>query len=433
LFFLTSCQKESSPVSDKDVEGIRTSLKADFENYLSTVDKSKLDNSTVIIVDSETGFSYSDDFGFARVNSYRQDAEGVMRNWRGDALSTPFSENFAKSVNRVSELSTQQIPPTQNCPVPIKYTPYRHVETREAKWNYIRSAFMSPGSGKEINQPCEAAYYGVLGVRNGGALTAEAGFYSSGAHWNSTTRQADYFGFFFAIAEQGVSPVFMDFSSQVPYNYYNPALGNRVVPKILYKMGTGYIRHMAMTVSNQPQMTDYGICSGTVPAYIMFEWEGPSPYLPNVAPLANWNYLIAVKAVKQKLTYNASCNASPAGFNFYRFTSLMSVDGASMRSSVSETSFNPQIGPGPAEWYMNPTNSWTNSIGSTFVPPGYAPHQNETCSVKQPANVSTIPLTQYPVVLSYTQNFSDYRIYMPCWTRYYGSEFYDINVTKIPQ
>lgn len=430
LFFLTACQKENIIVGDKNIDEIRTILKADLDTYLNTLDKSKLNNSTIMIVDSETGFSYSDDFGFARVNSYQQDADGVMRNWMGETLKISPTASFAKSLYGDTDLSTQQLTSGQPCSIPPKYTPYRHIETRQANRIFVQSQYVGADSGKELDQPCETAYYGVLGVRGKAPyLTAEAGFYSSGAHWNGTTRQADYFGVFFAIDEgkrtddTPYNSVYMDFSSGVSYSYNNPVLGfSGIVPKVLYRM-PGYIRTTTLSIMNRPDISNTSVCA-TVLAYIVFTFEGPAPYLPTTGS-ANWYYVIAVKTVRQKYKYDASCNqTSPTGYSFYRFASLMSVDGASMRSSVAETSFTPNLCCASPDMYMNPTNS----VPATT---GYQPHENESCSTKQPATVSTIPPTSNQAVLSYVQNFSDYRIYMACWTRYYKTEYYDITVSKI--
>ena len=68
---------------------------------------------------------------------------------------------------------------------------------------------------------------------------------------------------------------------------------------------------------------------------------------------------------------------------------------------------------------------------SSYVPPGYNPHQNETCSLKQPANAVPIPRPYSQGYFSILQTFSDYKISMACWSRYYQEETYQTNVYPV--
>lgn len=82
LLLLSSCQiyTGGDVKKDKSLEQVRSTLESEVNNYINVLDPSRGKDSTIIIVDPESGYGYADDFGFKRVNAYKPDGKGAMRN-----------------------------------------------------------------------------------------------------------------------------------------------------------------------------------------------------------------------------------------------------------------------------------------------------------------------------------------------------------------
>jgi hypothetical protein len=407
-------------------------------------------NETVFMVDVETGYAYSSNGEFIQLNMYTEGPDGVMRNQSGQILNSALQQKSAMSQSR--ELSTQATQPV------INFAPYRHVETKQAIWKGL-VANVKLGRGYELEKLNEAAF-NLLGIR-AGAWTMEAGLYTNSYTWNPTYRKSDYWGAFANFLGPNGRKTF-DYgilASPVPGHpviLYAEDENGSFTSNRAYKPGT--LATMTLRI-DAPQTClgqfNYpcGYPKGSNTGYLVFAISG-APVYPQNSPNWNYKFIYDTSNVGFSTTFQGNLTSSSpgldfsmagAGWNFYRETTLVSIDKASLvgnywhGTTLTSTTYQGwpidgqnANGPSGQQRVITKNDAWAGKAPGIEQPDVTCPADHQW---KEPdGNTYTYPFAYFPYASRFSQKVAGLKdgkqrlVTVTCYTNYYYRERTDISV-----
>ncbi len=381
---------------------------------------------------------------------YTEGPDGVMRNQSGQVLSSALQRR--SDMSQSSDLSAQATQPV------INFAPYSHRETKEPKWKAI-SGSVQLGRAYELDKLNEAAF-NLLGIR-AGAYTMEAGVYANSYTWNPSYRVADYWGVFANFATP---------KGQITFDYgiLGKPVGNYPVilfqPARVTSSANWPYAQVGMALGiDAPKKCDpkwpssCGYPKGTNTGYLSFVIMGRPKYPRDPSPsfgqewLGGWRYrfIYDTSNVGFGPTFQGNFvpdgsnkvdfSMSGVGWNFYRETTLLSLDKASLDDNRwTGTGTGLLLATAKGQMHTenrNYTPLYSGTMSNSVAWNGKAPgieQPNVTCPVSQGAS-STVPST-VRYVDKYSQRVAGLKdgkqrlVTIECTRDYYGFDQTKITV-----